>query len=91
MKAYLHTPASRRGAAWTLSYNDNTLCAMKPSNPPSSSVKTKTIKNKLSSRNKSFSYSERIQSVSCDVFKSSVEMDRNNFELQKNIGQQFTF
>lgn len=83
MKAYLRIPAGV-GRKWTLSRNDNTLRATKPSNPPSSSIKTKTTKNKSSSRYQSCSHCERIQSVSSDVFNSSLEMDGNNFELPNN-------
>jgi len=58
---------------------------MKPQGQPSQSkTKTKINKDNLSTSYQNTSYSERIQSVSSDVFTPGVEIDENNFEFQNN-------
>ncbi|KAL4107893.1 hypothetical protein QTP88_018166 [Uroleucon formosanum] len=59
---------------------------MKPLGQPSHSIKTKTKinKDKSSISNQNTSQSERIQSVSSDVFTSGVGIDENNFEFPNN-------
>lgn len=59
---------------------------MKPLGQPSHSIKTKTKinKDKSSISNQNTSQSERIQSVSSDVFTPGVGIDENNFEFPNN-------
>lgn len=57
---------------------------MKPQGQPSDPIKTKINKNKSSDGNQNTSQSERIQSVSSDVFTPGVEIDENNFVFPNN-------